>query len=138
MKESVVTTGRLGDSVAVATLVREKPLNSLLLDTIDQLAEFVDEALADPAISCLLLQSSTPRAFCAGADITALYRAIRGEEGLALSYAEAFFLREYMLDYRLHRSAKPVIAWGEGIVMGGGLGLLGGCSHRVGTASTRI
>jgi enoyl-CoA hydratase/carnithine racemase len=52
--------------------------------------------------------------------------------------AEAFFSAEYTLDYRIHTYAKPILLWGSGIVMGGGLGLMAGASHRVATASTRI
>lgn len=125
-------------AIAVAKLVREKPLNSLLLDTIDQLAEKIYAWLEDDNIACIILDSSSEKAFCAGADITALYHSIKECGGGDNPYAESFFLNEYKLDYAIHTASKPVIAWGNGIVMGGGLGLLGGCSHRVGTPSTRI
>jgi len=124
--------------VAIATLVREKPLNSLLLETIDQLAEKVDAWLSDDSIACIVLDSSSQRAFCAGADITAIYHSIKEAKGGDNPYAEAFFLNEYKLDYMLHTATKPIVVWGNGIVMGGGLGLLGGCSHRIGTPTTRI
>lgn len=124
--------------VAIATLVREKALNSLLLETIDQLAEQITAWLADGGIACVVLDSSSERAFCAGADITMIYRAIREADGGNSPYAEAFFLHEYKLDYALHTATKPIVVWGHGIVMGGGLGLLGGCSHRIGTPATRI
>ncbi len=39
---------------------------------------------------------------------------------------------------RLHTYPKPIICWGHGIVMGGGLGVMAGCSHRVVTEKTRI
>ncbi|MBK8103135.1 MAG: enoyl-CoA hydratase/isomerase family protein [Cellvibrionales bacterium] len=53
-------------------------------------------------------------------------------------YCERFFEQEYRLDYALHCYPKPVLVWGHGIVMGGGLGLFMGGSHRVVTASTRM
>jgi len=124
--------------VAIATLVREKPLNSLLLETIDQLAANIGAWLADEHIACIILNSSSNRAFCAGADITALYQSIREAGGGDNPYAQAFFLNEYTLNYMLHTASKPIVVWGNGIVMGGGLGLLGGCSHRIGTPTTRI
>ena len=124
--------------VAVATLVREKPLNSLLLDTIDQLAANIGAWLADEHIACIVLNSSSNRAFCAGADITVLYHSIRDAGDSDNQYAQAFFLNEYKLNYMLHTATKPIVVWGNGIVMGGGLGLLGGCSHRIGTPTTRI
>jgi len=124
--------------VGVATLVREKPLNSLLLETIDRLAEKLNAWLADDGIACIVLDSSSERAFCAGADITVLYDSIQKAGGGNNPHAQAFFLNEYKLDYALHTATKPIVVWGNGIVMGGGLGLLGGCSHRIGTPTTRI
>lgn len=137
--EKLVTFELLGGgAIGVARLVREKPLNSLLLETINQLAEQIYSWLDDESIKCIVLDSSSERAFCAGADITALYRSIIESKGGENPYAEAFFLNEYRLDYRLHQAAKPIVVWGNGIVMGGGLGLMGGCSHRIGTPATRI
>lgn len=138
--EELVRFNRAGPTqqVAIATLVREKPLNSLLLETIDRLAEHINAWLADDGVACIVLDSSSERAFCAGADITALYRTIKEADGGASPYAEAFFLNEYKLDYALHTASKPIVVWGNGVVMGGGLGLMGGCSHRIGTPTTRI
>ena len=42
------------------------------------------------------------------------------------------------MNYTLHTYPKPVVCWGNGIVMGGGLGIMAGCSHRVVTETTRI
>lgn len=134
--DELVVFERLGANgqIGVARLVREKPLNSLLLETIDLLSVQIVAWLEDPDVHCILLDSSSDRAFCAGADIAALYHHINDGD----SYADEFFLREYRLDYALHTADKPIVVWGNGIVMGGGLGLLGGCSHRIGTPATRI
>ena len=72
-----------------------------------------------------------------GADVVTLQREILQSEGNNRDYADAFFSHEYRLDYLIH-VIKPIICWGSGIVMGGGLGLLSGCSHRVGTVSTKL
>jgi enoyl-CoA hydratase/carnithine racemase len=53
-------------------------------------------------------------------------------------YANAFFGREYRLDYQIHTYKKPILCWGHGIVMGGGIGLMAGASHRVATEKTRL
>jgi enoyl-CoA hydratase/carnithine racemase len=127
-----------GFRIGVATLTREKPLNSLLLETIDLLSEQFSRWMADAHIVCMVLQSSSDRAFCAGADIQALYHTIKAVDGGENPDAQAFFRHEYELDYNIHRCDKPILAWGHGLVIGGGLGLLGGCSHRVGTPETRI
>lgn len=121
--------------IARATLTREKSLNSLTLDTINLLYENVSAWLQDDDISCIVLDSSSDRAFCAGADITRLYHEIKAGN---LDYADAFFANEYRLDHMLHQAEKPILVWGSGVVMGGGLGLFSGCSHRVGTPDNRI
>jgi enoyl-CoA hydratase/carnithine racemase len=113
-------------------------LNSLTLDMVDQLQEKLDLWRDDPAIAAIFLEGAGDRAFCAGGDVQALYDDVTRTPGGPCDYAESFFLREYRLDYSLHTYPKPVVCWGHGIVMGGGLGVMAGCSHRVVTEKTRI
>ncbi|NOK24178.1 enoyl-CoA hydratase/isomerase family protein, partial [Corallococcus carmarthensis] len=47
------------------------------------------------------------------------------------AYAAEFFDVEYRVDYLIHTYTKPILCWGHGIVMGGGIGLMSGASHRV-------
>lgn len=140
MSDELVTFERVGkdNAVGIARLTREKPLNSLLLETIDQLSAHIYSWLDDDSVRCIVLDSSSERAFCAGADIAALYHSILEAGDGPNAYAHAFFTNEYRLNYALHTANKPIVAWGQGIVMGGGLGLLGGCSHRIGTPFTKI
>ena len=42
------------------------------------------------------------------------------------------------MNYLLHTYAKPLICWGHGVVMGGGLGILAGCRYRIVSERTRI
>lgn len=113
-------------------------LNSLTLEMVDQLQEKLDLWRDDPAIAAVFLEGAGEKAFCAGGDVQALYDSVLATPGGPCEYAENFFLREYRLDYTLHTYPKPVIAWGHGIVMGGGLGVMAGCSHKVVTERTRI
>lgn len=46
-------------------------------------------------------------------------------------FCSNYFSLEYECDYLIHTYQKPIIGWGEGIVMGGGMGLFMGTSHRV-------
>lgn len=95
--------------------------------------------VADPQIPCVVLDGAGTRAFCAGADVRSLRSAILAHQGPGpVPQAAAFFGEEYRLDYRIHTYPKPVLVWGSGIVMGGGLGLLVGASHRVVTETSRI
>ena len=113
-------------------------LNSLTLDMVDQLQAQLEQWRKDPGIAAIFLEGAGEKAFCAGGDVQALYDSVRATPGGPCDYAENFFLREYRLDYTLHTYPKPIICWGHGIVMGGGLGVMAGCSHRVVTEKTRI
>ena len=53
-------------------------------------------------------------------------------------YATEFFSHEYRLYRQMHFYPKPLILWGDGIIMGGGMGLMAGCSHRLVTERTRF
>ncbi|WP_068635075.1 enoyl-CoA hydratase/isomerase family protein [Thauera butanivorans] len=122
-----------------ATLNAPKSLNALSLDMIDRLAPQLDAWAADPAIVGVLLDGAGEKAFCAGGDVAALHHAIKAmPEGEVPQAAKDFFEHEYRLDHRIHTYPKPMLCWGQGIVMGGGIGLMAGSSHRVATPTTRM
>lgn len=122
-----------------ATLDAPASLNSLTVAMVDRLAAQFDLWIDDPGIAGIVLDAVGDKAFCAGGDVVALYRSIRSAApGEVPVEAAAFFEREYRLDHRIHTCPKPVLCWGHGIVMGGGIGLLAGASHRVATPGTRL
>jgi enoyl-CoA hydratase/carnithine racemase len=123
-----------GYAIAIATLNVPKTLNSLTAEMVDLLLPQLRAWQADPKIACVLLRGSGDRAFCAGGDVVQLRNSSLARDGRA----EAFFEQEYRLDYLVHTYGKPILVWGHGVVMGGGLGLLAGASHRVVTAQTRL
>ncbi|MDO5667286.1 MAG: enoyl-CoA hydratase/isomerase family protein [Alcaligenaceae bacterium] len=143
MSEVVLfSTIESGDKlIAVATLNRPAALNSLDL----QMAELLNKQLkaweVDDQVVVVILDSAGDKAFCAGGDITSVYQGMlenKTGEPLDNQYAVDFFKTEYELDYYLHNYKKPVIVWGRGIVMGGGIGLLSGASHRVVSDDVRL
>jgi enoyl-CoA hydratase/carnithine racemase len=128
-----------GKRVAIATLNAPKSLHALTLDMIRQLDSALIKWESDQDIVCVVLQSGTDKAFCAGGDVRGLRASILDAPDVFPNpAAQAFFSEEYRLDYRIHRYAKPIVVWGGGIVMGGGVGLMAGARHRVVTESTRI
>lgn len=133
-EELVAGSGKLGR----VTLNVAATLNSLTLEMVDQLQARLDLWRDDASIAAVFLEGAGEKAFCAGGDVQALYDSVLATPGGPCDYAENFFLREYRLDYSLHTYPKPIICWGHGIVMGGGLGVMAGCSHRVVTEKTRI
>ena len=141
--EEIPTAG--GQRIGVARLNAEKSLNSLSLDMIDLLSDRLPAWAVDPAIALVMLEGAGERAFCAGADLLKLHAACvahhaspQREDITANHYALDFFAREYRLDYLIHTYPKPVVCWGHGVVMGGGMGLLVGASHRVVTEQVRV
>ena len=95
---------------------------------VDQLQARLEQWRNDPGIAAIFLEVPA-KAFCAGGDVQALYDSVQATPGGPCDYAEKFFLREYRLDYPAY--LPQIICWGHGIVMGGGLGVMAGCSHRV-------
>ena len=124
-----------GQIIGEIRLNAEKSLNALTLDMIDLIQPKLDEWRDDSNVVAVLLDSAGDKAFCAGGDIVNLYKAMVAED---TDFPEQFFTREYRLDYTLHTYPKPVICWGSGIVMGGGMGLMNGCSHRVVTETSHL
>ena len=128
-----------GMKLGVITLDAPKSLHALTLEMIRAIDGALVRWATDDAIACVVLQSSTDKAFCAGGDVRSLRSAVAEQPGVVPNpQALAFFAEEYRLDHRIHTYAKPLLVWGGGIVMGGGLGLMAGASHRVVTESTRI
>lgn len=130
-----------GMRVGLATLNVPQALNSLSLEMVDLLYARLREWAADPLVAVVVLQGAGERAFCAGGDLQGLYRGMQehaGQGPWANPHARAFFEREYRLDYYLHTYPKPLLCWGRGIVMGGGVGLMMGASHRIVGTDARV
>ena len=122
------------DGVGVLTLNRPAVLNALDLATVRALTRQLTAWASDPAIRAVLLRGTGERAFCAGGDVRSLHQLQReGSPDL-----ERFFDEEYALDCLIHRYPKPTIALMDGVVMGGGMGLSQGCTHRLVTERTRM
>lgn len=129
--------------VGLARLNSPRTLNALSLEMIQRLETRLDSWAADDSVVAVWLEGAGGKAFCAGGDVVVLYRSLTEEgdnrgSGPDSLFAETYFAAEYRLDYRLHTFPKPLLVWGDGIVMGGGVGLLAGGYQRIVTESTRI
>lgn len=125
-----------GHTIGEIKLNAERSLNALTLEMCEEMLPRLRAWASDDRVVAVLLDSAGEKAFCAGGDVVNLYKAITGEG--EPSFPERFFETEYRLDYLLHTYPKPVICWGSGIVMGGGMGLLSASSHRVVTETSRL
>jgi enoyl-CoA hydratase/carnithine racemase len=125
-----------GRKIGEILLNSERSLNALQLEMIDLIQPQLDAWKDDDSIVAVVMDSVGPKAFCAGGDIVGLYHELKA--GNTEELPKAFFGREYRLDFTIHTYPKPIICWGSGIVMGGGMGLMNGCSHRVVTETTMM
>jgi enoyl-CoA hydratase/carnithine racemase len=127
------------------TLNRPKALNALSLPMVQALLDTlrawqVDEAIVGVAIrgSNKVGRPGTPEAlfggFCAGGDIRFFHQAaLEGNPQL-----DEFFTDEYTLNHLIHNYSKPYIAFMDGVVMGGGMGISQGASLRIVTEKTKM
>ncbi|RDH45080.1 enoyl-CoA hydratase/isomerase family protein [Zooshikella ganghwensis] len=127
-----------GQQIGVLTLNRPSSLNAINQPMIDCLYEQLLAWQHDERIACIILKGEGDKSFCAGGDVRQLFTALTEDLKVGQKEAEQFFSHEYRLDYLIHTYSKPVVVWGHGIVMGGGLGLMVGGSHRVVTETTRM
>ncbi|SEP06658.1 enoyl-CoA hydratase/isomerase family protein [Aquisalimonas asiatica] len=135
--EAVATAD--GQRVMRVRLNAEKSLNALSQAMIDALQPALDEWAADPAVAAIFLEGTGEKAFCAGGDVVSLYHDMKQRPlGEPAPVAEHFFTTEYRLDHLVHTYPKPIVCWADGIVMGGGVGLLAGCSHGILTERSRL
>ena len=130
-------TAANGRRIGIATLNAPRTLNGFSLPMAHLLLERLQAWADDDQVAMVVLQGAGEKAFCAGGDLHSLYQSMRAfrEGGHAdirdNAYAAEFFDVEYRVDYLIHTYAKPILCWGHGIVMGGGIGLMSGASHRV-------
>lgn len=125
--------------IGVATLDNAAALNALTLDMLQLIKDKFVQWQDDDDIVCILLEGQGEKAFCAGGDVRAMHDVMRDKTpDETKAFCSHFFGVEYECDFLLHTYYKPIIAWGEGIVMGGGMGLYMGSSHKVVTPSSRI
>ena len=115
------------------TLNSPKTYNALNAEMASEISRLLSTWKEDKSISAVMVDSSLDKAFCAGGDVVSLYKLAKSGE---VEKARTFFSKEYALDLQIHRYEKPIIVFGNSIVMGGGVGIHNGASHRVMTDKT--
>ena len=125
------TIGRL-------TLNKPKALNALDLEMAGIMLDALQQWQSRNDIVAVVIDAAGEKAFCAGGDIVSMYKSMVEANGQIPQFLETFFKTEYTLDYTIHNYSKPIVVWASGIVMGGGMGLLCGASHRVVTETSRL
>lgn len=115
------------------TLTRPKALNALSHDMVLKMEAALNSWLIDDAVKCVMIDADSETAFCAGGDIVDLYN-----QGMRQDYhsGQKYWRDEYRLNAMMDSYPKPIVAFMNGIVMGGGVGISVHCSHRIVTEKT--
>lgn len=128
--------------IAYLTFNRPQALNALTHDMIHELSSLLDEWASDDNIKAIIFRGAGEKAFCAGGDIRALYDAAKRGDAGDKNAEQEFFRQEYELNFKIHRylvnTGKPIIAWIDGIAMGGGMGVAQGAPIRIVGARTKM
>jgi enoyl-CoA hydratase len=121
-------------AVGVIRLNRPKTINAMTLEMSLGIDAALDQFEGDPAVGMVLLEGAGERGLCAGGDIRGLYESSRAGGDLG----KVFWRQEYIMNARIARFPKPYVAFMDGLVMGGGVGLSAHGSHRVVTERTKL
>ncbi|MDE2472777.1 MAG: enoyl-CoA hydratase/isomerase family protein [Bradyrhizobium sp.] len=121
-------------AAGIIRLNRPKAINAVTLEMFRDIDKALDTFEADPAVAVIVMEGAGDRGLCAGGDIRALYDSskVQGDLGKIL------WREEYILNARIARFPKPYVAFMDGIVMGGGVGLSAHGRHRVVTEKTKL
>jgi enoyl-CoA hydratase len=121
--------GHLG----IITLNRPKAVNALNAGMVAAMLEQLTAWADDDGVATVLVHGAGERGLCAGGDIVAIYRDILGGG----TETADFWRAEYRLNSLIAAYPKPYVAFMDGLVLGGGVGISAHGSVRVVTERTR-
>jgi enoyl-CoA hydratase len=130
MTDEVIT--RVEGSVGRVTLNRSKALHALTTAMCEAMIEALLAWRIDPSITLIMVDHYGERGFCAGGDIRMLAESGAGDG----AEARRFFHTEYRLNALMEHYPKRLVAFMDGVVMGGGVGISLPCDDRISTERT--
>lgn len=126
---------RTNGPIGHISLNRPKALHALTLDMCHAMSAALSEWAGDDSIKAVILDHAEGRGFCAGGDIAFLRNSALNDGGVS---GRKFFHDEYQLNHQMFAYPKPIIAFMDGITMGGGVGISQPAKFRVATENTRF
>lgn len=120
--------------LAEIILTREKALNALSLDMIQQSDSYLTAWAENPAVQVVAVYGAGEKAFCAGGDVRAVWDSHKAGGALP----RAYFRHEYTLNRRVRHFPKPYLALIDGATMGGGVGISVHGTYRIAGENTVV
>ena len=130
-------------NVGHISLNRPKAIHALTTEMCVAMADALGEWASHDGIAAVMIDHAPSpdgdpkysRGFCAGGDIAMLRNSALNDEGKT---GREFFHAEYRLNHQLFTYTKPVVAFMDGITMGGGVGISQPAAFRVATENTKF
>ena len=126
---------RRDGAVGHISLNRAGAIHALTLPMVHAMTEALLSWRDDPAVQTIVIDHAEGRGFCAGGDIAFLRNSALNDGGVS---GRQFFHDEYQLNHLLFTYPKPLVAFMDGITMGGGVGISQPARYRVATENTRL
>ena len=133
MTQDIVT--RIEGHAGIISLNRPSALHALTLDMVHAMTDILVKWQTSKKVKCIIIDHAEGRGFCAGGDIAFLRNSALNDAGKS---GRQFFHDEYQLNHLLFTYPKPVVAFMDGITMGGGVGISQPARFRVATENTRF
>lgn len=133
-----MTTDLIADYAGAAlhlSLNRPQAIHALTHDMVRAMTAALVDVESSFEQSVVMIDHKDGRGFCSGGDISLLRASALGDGGVS---GRAFFFDEYRLNHKLFTYALPVVAFMDGITMGGGVGISAPARYRVATENTRF
>jgi enoyl-CoA hydratase len=126
---------RVEGHAGIISLNRPSALNALTLPMVHAMTAALLAWRDDDAVKCVVIDHAEGRGFCAGGDIAFLRDSAINDGGQS---GRKFFHDEYQLNHLLFTFPKPIVAFMDGITMGGGVGISQPARFRVATENTKF
>lgn len=131
-KSELNSTSQYDEHISVLTLNRGTAKNAISRALLAEMDQHVSSLLTSTTVRTLLIRSSVPGTFCAGADL-------KERKGMSKPEVDAFLLGLRKVFTNISRLPMPTIACLDGLAMGGGLELALTCDLRIaGPAATKL
>ncbi|NIS07396.1 MAG: enoyl-CoA hydratase/isomerase family protein, partial [Candidatus Dadabacteria bacterium] len=130
MSENIIYE-QIKPNIGLLTINREKALNTLSLETVTELKEFIHNQLPKEDIRVLIITGSGKKAFVAGADISQMKEMSKDEFANYCDISHSNF-------NNLQKLKIPIIAAINGYALGGGSELALACDIRIASDNAKL